>query len=155
MERLILSKNIDATMPSILTEIIGENGLSKHKFKVEGNKIVVKSSKKGRGHTEYAPTFTKDCLLPYRKGIGPIKWLSQKLMLMDGADKCIEFHDKSVEIPRYDRSTVRKLFDAEVLQKAGTVNVKLVVPTILYLLLGAIMMLIVVSIMIQTGRLKI
>lgn len=141
-------------MPRMLTEIINENNVIRKKLKTEGDKIVVEPPQKGRGKVGYFAAFTKDSILYYYKGFGPFKWLARKLVLMDGASECVKFHDKDAEIPRYDRAAVRRLFDAEVLQKAGTVNMKLIVPTVLYILIGGLMVLMIVMIMIQTGRLK-
>ena len=79
----------------ILTEIITPQGIDKRKLRVENNYIIVKKAKKGRGGAGYKAKFNKNCIINYDyKPLWPLpypKWMRQKLMLIDGADKCISF----------------------------------------------------------------
>jgi len=73
-------------------------------------------------------------------------------MVMDGADKCIEFKGKDVQVPIFDRETSKRLFEAEVIKHAGASTQKVTVPIFVYLLLFLLFMLGIVNILVGTGR---
>ena len=142
--------------PKILVEIIGPNGVkSRKKYPIEGNTVVIRKAKRGRGPAAYKPTFTKDCVVPYNKGIWPFRRLKQKLMLMEDADACIDFYSfTKVNVPTFDRKTSEELFEANVVRKAGATTTKVQVPLSLYLFMGIIAVLAFVNILISTGRVR-
>jgi len=141
--------------PKEIVEIIGEYGIKKRKkYPVKENKVLIEPPKvKARGHSGWMPDFDKDCFLHYNVGIFPFKRLKRKLMVMDGASKCINFYGKdAVEIPFYDRETARKLFNAEVIKHAGATTQKVTVPIFVYILLFMALMLGIVNILVSSGR---
>lgn len=142
--------------PKILVEIIGPNGIkSRKKYEIEGNTVVISKAKRGRGPPAYKPKFTKDCIVPYRKGIWPFKMLKHKLILMEGANECITFFDAyGVFVPTFDRSTSENLFQANVIKSAGTTATKVQVPLTLYLFLGIILALTLMNFLTVTGRVR-
>ena len=137
-----------------LVEIVGEYGIKKRKkFVVEGNKVVIEAPKvRGRGHSGWMPEFNKDCFLFYYVGFFPFKRLKRKLMVMEGANKCIEFKGKDVQVPIYDREASKRHIKANVLQKAGESVQKVSVPIFVYLLLFITVMLGIVNILVASGR---
>jgi len=138
-----------------LVEIIGENGIKiSKKYPIKENKVLIEPPKqRGRGHSGWMPEFSKDAFLYYVGGNFLFKKLKRKLMVMDGASKCIEFYGKDAnKIPIYDRETARKLFDAEVIKHAGATTQKVGVPIFVYLLLFLMLMLGIVNILVTSGR---
>lgn len=140
------------TKEKLLVEIIGEFGIKSRKNKlVEQNSVLIEKSKRGRkGHPPYKAEFTKDCILNYKVGIWPFRRLKQKLMLIEGADKCIDF--KTGTVPNCDRETLKRLAEAEVLHKAGATLQKLQVPTFVYILLIIIAGLSFLSLLFSSGQ---
>jgi len=139
----------------LLVEIIGENGIKKRKkypIAKDGNKVVIEKATKGRGHAGWMPEFDRDCMLYYFSGIFPFKRLKRKLMVMDGASKCIGFMGKDVQVPVYDREASKKFFKANVIKSAGETAHKVTVPIFVYLLLFLLFMLGIVNILVGTGR---
>ena len=137
-----------------IVEIIGENGIKKRKkYPIEQNKVVIDKQK--TKHAGWMPEFTKDSFLYYFSGIFPFKRLKRKLMIMEGADKCIEFRGKEdVEVPIYNKEVVKKLFEAEVIKHAGATTQKVGVPIFVYLLLFLMLMLGIVNILVTSGRIR-
>ena len=142
--------------PKILVEIIGPNGIkSRKKYPIDGNSVVIRPAKRGRGPPAHKATFTKDCIVPYNKGIWPFRRLKQKLLLMEDADECIDFYSfTKVNVPTFDRRTSEKLFQANVIKSAGSTTTKVQVPLSLYLFMGIIAVLAFVNILISTGRIR-
>lgn len=141
----------------LLVEIVGESGIIKRKkYPVEGDSVVIRKGAKGRGKTEYRATFTKNCLLPYHVGIWPFKRLKQKLILKNGASKCVDFYTtEGAEIPLYDRPSAEKLFEANVIRAAGETTQKVTIPAMMWVFLIAILGLNVISLLIVSGRVRI
>lgn len=83
-------------MPRMLTEIYRPVGMIKKKLRVIGNnEILVKKGSKTRGAADYKASFDKDCIVPYRSGIFHL--VKQKLMLIEGAGKCIRITYDALE----------------------------------------------------------
>lgn len=142
--------------PKILVEIIGPNGIKSRKnYEIEGDQVVIRKAKRGRGPAAYKASFNKDCIVPYYKGIWPFRRLKQKLILMEGATECVNFFDVyGTFVPTIDRSTIEKLFQANVIKSAGSTTTKVQVPLSLYLFLGFIAVLAFVNILVSTGRVR-
>jgi hypothetical protein len=151
-------------VPRILTEIYGPQGMRKRKLRVEGNQVIVRSSKKGRGLPDYRASFDESSIILYKKGIWPFKLLRQKVMLIDGADKCISLHygfdaqgspQARLDLPLYDRSAMERLAEATVIKNAGNVSAKMQIPGSFFMvsLLGLALSLI--TLLVVSGRLKI
>ena len=138
-----------------LVEIIGENGIKIcKKYPIKENKVLIEPPKvRGRGHSGWTPEFSKDAFLYYVGGNFLFKKLKRKLMVKDGASKCIEFYGKDAEkIPFYDRETAKKLFEAEVIKHAGATTQKIGIPLFVYLLLFLLLMIGIVNILFTSGR---
>lgn len=129
-------------MTKIRVDIIGENGItSTKKHKIKGNKVILRKGRRGKGGIGWKPSFTKDSLLPYKTGLWPFKFLRQKLMVKQDASECVNFYGKEgVEVPEWSREELAKASTATVIKNAGVSTQKLLVPTFVYLLLGAILM---------------
>lgn len=122
----------------ILVEIRNESGMiSRHKYKIEENKVVIEAGrKKGKG-SGYKPSFENDSIIYYTSGRWPLKRLHRKLFLMEGAKKCLSFKDNKVQKAVWDRKTEKELFKAEVIKSAGATTQKVQVPISLYIVVLA------------------
>jgi len=145
-----------AKLAKEIVEIIGENGIKKRKkypVAEKGDKIIIEKASKGRGNAGWMPEFSKDSFLYYFSGIFPFKRLKRKLMVKDGADKCIDFYGKDgVEVPFYDREASKKFFTANVIKSAGETTQKISIPIFVYHLLFISLMLGIVNILVSSGR---
>ena len=139
----------------IKTDIITSLGLKTKKLKVEGNYIIVRKERKGK-ISGYRAEFDKECLLPYRTQLHILK---NKLMLVDGADRCISFKigkDKAdVDIPVWDRQSEEKLFQANTIKASGQVSGKMDIPPMLYIVMMVGVLFSVLTLLAVSGRLKI
>ena len=143
-----------AKLAKEIVEIIGDSGIKKRKkYPIEQNKVVIDKQK--TKHAGWMPEFTKHSFLYYFSGVFPFKRLKRKLMVMEGADKCIEFRGKDdVEVPVYNKEVVKKLFEVEVIKHAGATTQKVTVPIFVYLLLFLVLMLGIVNILFTSGRIR-
>lgn len=139
----------------VLVEIIGEEGIkSRKKYPIEGDKVIIKKGKTGRGHAAYAPTFDRNCFVYYKAGL--FRTLQRKLILMEDAEKCVSFKDKdNVDLPSWDRPSLEHASEATVLKAAGASMQKIQIPVVLYILLFVSVALGIIQILLMTGRLKI
>ena len=142
-------------MPKMLVETISATGALKKRYNYEGNKLLIRKGKDR--HAGYNPRFSKNSIIPYRTGFGPLKFWKHKVILIDGADECLNFNAElpEAEIPVWDRKSEEKLFEANVIKASGTVSNKIQIPTLFYLLLIFPTILGFVNILIMTGRLRI
>ena len=120
-------------MAKIRVEIIGKAKTKAKKCELRGNLVVLE--KKSKKHPEYTAEFTEDCVL--REVYGRIRKKTKlKLMILDGASKCINFASKrgklKGDLPYLDRAAIKAHFEREVMHKQGMVHTKLDVPIILY-----------------------
>lgn len=142
--------------PTILVDIIGENGVkSSKKYPIEENSVVIREAKRGRGPAAYKPTFDKDCLIYYTVGFWKFKRLKVKLMLMESANSCVKFVGKRVDRPIWGRVTSEKLFEANVIKSAGASTQKLQIPMMLYVFLFVITAISFMTFLVVTGKVRI
>lgn len=146
--------------PKIRTEIITMTGrILKKKLPYRQHKVIVKEARKGRGGAGYQPSFNKLCILEEDKGFWPFKKTDKKLVLIDGAEKCIEFHldpkKTTIDIPRYDRESAEKLFEASTIKNAGMTGSKIQIPTAFYVLSILPTILIFIVLLAVTGKIAI
>lgn len=120
-------------------EIISGNTRIKHKkYKViDGCKLELKKANKGRGNVGVYAKFDNTCFYYYRSFFGGLK---RKLFLVEGSSECVSFGE-GMELKLPTREDIKRMFESEVVQKAGRVNNKVEVPIILYLLIGAVFVL--------------
>jgi hypothetical protein len=139
----------------IKTDIITSLGLKTKKLRVDGNYIIVRKERKGK-ISGYKAEFDKECLLPYRTSLHILK---NKLMLIDGADRCISFKigkDKAdVDLPVWDRQSEEKLFQAKMVQASGQVSGKMEIPSMLYVMMMVGVLFSVLTLLAVSGRLSI
>lgn len=137
----------------IKTDILTSTGLKTRKLKVEGNFIIVRKEKKGKT-SGYRAEFDKECLLPYRT---ILRILKQKLMLVDGAERCISFKigkDKAdIDMPVWDRQAEEKLFQANAIKASGQVTGKMDIPPMLYIVMMVGVIFSVLTLLAVSGRL--
>ena len=143
--------------PKIKVHVINEAGEKTKKYPIEGNQIIIKPAKRGRGGAGYKAKFDKNCLIPYHVGFGPFKQLKQKLMLIEGASKCVsfDFADKKAYMPSWSRKGLEKASEATVIKAAGASFQKLKIPTLLYVALFMVAILEFLNFLVSTGRVRI
>jgi len=126
---------------------------------MEGNEIIIKAAKRGRGGAAYKAKFDKNCLLPYYTGFWPFRQLKQKLMLIEGADECLSFHfteeGAQVDTPTWGRNSLEKASEASVIKAAGASTQKITVPIIFYVLMFMTFAIGFINFLITTGRVRI
>jgi len=145
--------------PKILVEIIGEAGIkSRKKYPIEGDKILIRKGKRGRGNPAYKPSFDKNCILPYTIGWGPFKRHREKLLLIDGANDCVSFNFKngeaSVKKPLWDKETEEDLFKANVIKAAGATVQRVKIPALLYVALFLVVGMQFLTLLVASGRIR-
>lgn len=144
-------------MPKIITEIIQPNGeITRRKLPFEGNKIIIKSpKKKGIGRPakdelgEYAE-FSKDCIVIEKKFL----FKRPKVMLMAGADRCITFFRGDVEVPQYDKATIRRFADDAIKKIVSSMGGKVQFPTSILILMCLMIFLMILNLLVSSGRLR-
>jgi len=142
--------------PKILVEIIGKTETKKKKVKVQQDHIEVYKGRRGRGGVAYRPQFDNSCLVKYKTGIWPFRRLKQKLILVEGAEKCVSFYPerKTAEVPWYDMKAMERIWNAHVIKASGAIKQKLEVPTLLYIMIAAVLIAQILSALIFTGRIR-
>jgi len=148
-----------SSKPKIKVDVINESGLKTRKYPIEGNTIIIRAAKRGRGGAAYKVNYDKNCLLPYYVGFWPFKRLKQKLMLIEGADECVSFHftedGAQVDTPTWSRKSLEDASEASVIKAAGATFQKLKIPTLLYLALFMSIGMQFLTLMVLTGRVRI
>ena len=122
-------------------EIIAGNTQKKiKKYKIiAGNKVLIQKGGKGRGKTEYAPSFDPQTSFLYKPRL--FGGLKRKLVLTENALKCWEFKDQKIIENLPTRDEIKKFFDAKLLDHAGKSVQKVQVPLMLYLIVGGVLVL--------------
>jgi hypothetical protein len=143
----------------ILTEIIGPTETKKRRLEIDASggkpKIIVKQGGLGRGDTKETAEFDKTCIVTYSKGLFMFKRPAQKLILKEGANKCVSFGDvASTEAPSCSKEDVNRLGKATVIRFAGHSD-KPESRLGLYLLMIIIIALVAVSIGVSSGHIRI
>jgi hypothetical protein len=132
--------------------------VKKKKYPYEANEIILKPYKKGPKSAGYAAEFDPKAVITYHKGLWPFRSIGKRVMLMESAGKCISYengHTNEADIPIWSRQYEEKLFDANVLKAAGTVNSKTQTSTMLYIIGIAGIIMNVIVLLVITGRLRI
>ena len=143
-------------MPKIPVEIVGKAFTKLKNCEIRGKLVVLK--KETKEHPEYAAEFDESCILT--REFGRIrKTYQRRLMIIEGAKKCISFASKRGVLdnapPGLDFAAIQSHFDAEVAKKQGQVHTKLDVPTSLYIFLVVIMILQFISMIMNSGRIQV
>ena len=123
--------------PKILVEILKGPPIHvvRKKCPIRENKVIIEPAKRGRkGHGTWEVPLHSDAIIHDGR-----LFKKPKIMVMDGADEPIRFSwDKVEKKPNVNlgRIDVRRIFEAEVVEKAGTVKVKYEMPVLFWLILG-------------------
>lgn len=135
----------------ILVEFVGGAFPKKKKYVIneEGNKIILKPGQKGKGGAEQLASFDQSCLVPYHSGL--FRTIKYKLLLKEGADKCISFAGKDVECPTCSKNDVGNYGNATVIKLAGALKPPFNMGVI-YILLGVIIVVGIIGILVSSGR---
>lgn len=123
--------------PKIKVEIVYKNGDTHiKKCKIEGNRVIIEPTKRGRGGKGWSPTFNRASIIERkgRKFIFKVK--EKRLMVIEGSEKCVNFppDQKEADIPLWDRKQCQNFFDVSVLRQSGDVKIKHELPFVFWLL---------------------
>jgi hypothetical protein len=122
-----MSIDLALIMPKISVELIQGNRSRVKRYPYEGSKINIRPWDKNR-NSGYHPEFTHASLIKREIKLFPFLPFTiskERVMLFDGADKCIEFFEDSksktasIEMPKWDRKAEEELFNAQVLRESG------------------------------------
>lgn len=119
----------------ILVEIYDKTGLKQRKkCKIIGNQVEIRP-KKTRDPGWYAD-FGELSIVYFMSGF-PFKKLNRKLMVKEGATRCISLRSFPVEVPVWDSRMEKEVANAHILKHAGTSLQKVQVPSWLIMILLA------------------
>jgi len=143
--------------PKILVEIYTPNGflLSKKKYPFCEDYVEIRQPRRGAGGTPYRPKYGKDCIISYVSGLPGFRQVKQKLMLIQGAERCMSFSKDGLEPALWNRQTEEEFFKASVIKAAGTTTQKIQVPTLFYVVILINIALTFVVLLVSSGRVKI
>jgi len=123
--------------PKIKVEIVYKNGDSSIKnYKIMGNRVIIKPTKRGRGGKGWSPTFERGCIIERKARKFIFKVREKRLMVMEGSEKCVNFSpdQKELNVPLWDRNQCQDFFDVAVLKQSGDVKIKHELPFVFWLL---------------------
>lgn len=124
--------------PKIMVEIIYKNlDIIKKKCKITENKVQIRKGRRGHGGIAWNPIFTKESILEVKsRFLLFFKRTQKKLMVLDGAEKCLEFNEKNVDLHGLNRQSLEELANLEVIRRSGQVRIKHELPFIFWLLVA-------------------
>lgn len=144
---------LNTKKPKILVEIVGATP-NKRRLPIDGKKVIVKEGKAGRGNEAVTAEFSNGCLIPYWAGIPPFRSMKHKLILKEGASKCVNFDDpKNTDAPSCTLADVQRFGEATVIKAAG-MNKNPLNMGILYILLFAALALGVLNLLVASGNIR-
>jgi len=132
----------------ILVEIITPKGVKRKKLVVEGKYVIIHQGKGVRGDPVIKAEFDDDCILYYKKFFG--LFLKQKLVLIEGHKKCVSFKPKT-GLSYFD---VKGFFNAGAIKNAGATIQSIKIPLTFYLIIGAVLVMQIISLLVSTGRVR-
>lgn len=118
---------------------------------IEEGQVIIQQGH-GKGATSYKAKFDNSCLIPYKTGIWPFRSVKHKLFLKEGAFECVSFSGDNPKAPQATTGQVRKFATATVINRAG--NIPEEKKTILYLLIGANIVLSFITLLVASGNLR-
>jgi hypothetical protein len=133
----------------ISVDLITPKGVRRKKLVVEGKYVILKEGKGVRGDPTVKAEFDDDCLLYYKSFFG--LRLHQKLVLVEGHKKCVSFRPK-VGLSYFD---VKGFFNAGAIKNAGSTIQHIKIPLAFYLIVGAVLILQVITLLLSSGRIRI
>ena len=133
----------------ILVDILTPKGIKKKKLLVEGKYIIVKQGKGVRGDPVLKAEFDESCILWFKTWrFGHLK---QKLMWIEGHKKCVSFKPKT-SLSYFD---AKGYFDSGAIKNAGSTIQHIKIPLTFYLIIGAVLVMQIISLLISSGRVRI
>ncbi len=117
-----------------------------------GNKVIIQQQSRKRG-AEYSATFDNSCLVPYKSGFPPFRSVKHQLYLKAGAFECVSWADpKETKAPTASTRDIRNFSRANAIFRAG--NPPTEKKTIIYLMLGAVIILSFINLLVASGNLR-
>lgn len=151
MEKTLKTFIMFARPEKIRVEVLSQKGMKARKCVVESDRIIIKKGKGVKGDPSITAKFEKDCIIPYRAGMWPFKTWKQKLVWIEGHDRCVMFYGKKTDLGVND---IKGFFEAGAIKNAGSTLQKLQIPMALYLIIGAVLVLQVVQLLMARGNLR-
>ncbi len=133
----------------LLVEILSQSESRKKKCVDKGDYVIIKQGKGVRGDPTIKAYYDKDCLIPFKSGL--FRSVKQKLIWKEGHKRCTRFYGKNIDISKPD---VSGFFNAGAIKNAGSTLQTIKAPTVLYLLLGFVLIMQVVNMLLMSGRLR-
>ena len=127
--------------------ISGNTVIKKKNCIIEGNKVIIEKGSRGKGNIGWKPEVKPSNFKYYRK----LGFLKRKLEIKVDALEFIDFGVSPVDIPTCDRKTVEEYSNANVIKKSGMSTQKIEVPILLYLMVGAVLILGIIQFMLSQG----
>lgn len=138
----------------IRVEIIGGAYPKKINAEVEGNHVIIQPGAKGRGGAPYKAEYDNSCLVPYWSGFSIFKTIKFKLLLKEGASKCVSFAKSAAEIaPTCTQQDIARFSNATVIRNAGMLKPEN--RTFVYVLLLINIVISILAVAVASGRLAI
>lgn len=139
--------------PKILVEIVNGVYPRRKKCVIDGSHVIIEPGKSGRGGAAQKAEFTPNCLVPYYAGIPPFKSIKHKLILKEGATKCVSFaKPEDYLAPTCTKSDVSHYGEATVIKLSGSLKGEN--RMFVYILLGIIIILNVVGLLVASGNVR-
>lgn len=127
--------------------ISGNTVIKKKNCSLEGNRVIIEKGSRGKGNIGWKPTVKPSNYKYYRK----LGFLKRKLEIKVDALTFIDFGKEPVNVPTCDRKTVEEYSNANVIKKSGMSTQKIEVPILLYLIVGAVLILQIFQFMMSQG----
>ncbi|HKJ30799.1 MAG TPA: hypothetical protein VKA34_03180 [Balneolales bacterium] len=128
--------------------IAGNTVIKKKKCVVDGDRVIIEKPNRGRGNIGWTPSF-KSTDFKYKRNIFGI--LKRHLEIKQDAKKFIPFGAATVDVPTCSRKDIEEYGNAKVISKSGMTQNELQVPIVLYLLIGGVLILQLLSFLMSQG----
>jgi len=136
----------------ILVEIIdSSNHIKKRKkFPVKNGFVIFHKGKGVRGDPTLKAKYDNESVLTQKYFFG--LRITRKLQILEGATSCISFKRKKAKLGYQD---VAGFFDAGVVKTFGSTIQHIKIPLAFYLIVGAVLILQIISLFLMSGRVRI
>lgn len=115
-----------------------------------GNQVIISPATIGRSGASQKAEFDNTCLIPYLGGFP--RTVKHKVMLKEGATKCVSFKGSGDQAPSCSINDVNEFSKASVIRLSGQLRGEN--KTFIYILLFIIIILSVISILMGSGRIR-
>lgn len=107
--------------PKKLVGILGEDQPKFKLYPIDGDRIIIRTPRKGRGGKGWMPKFSKDCFIPYQTSsfFGLIKKTRNMLLVAPDATSCLKISEGKIEKPIWDAHTEKEVATADAIDAAG------------------------------------